>query len=57
MPHLKLEKYKGKTFPSVEFFTRSLPVFLVLYRKFYISGKKIVPEDLYDLLTFRGLAH
>jgi len=57
MPHLKYTVKRQKTFVGIEFVTRSLPFLLVLYRKFYVKGKKIVPLDLYDLLTYRGLAH
>lgn len=52
-----MELLNGKRFPCIEFTTRSLPCFLVLYRKFYVQGKKFIPHDLYDLLTYRGLSH
>jgi heme/copper-type cytochrome/quinol oxidase subunit 1 len=46
-----------KDFYGIEIITRSLPCFLELRYTFYKDGKKIVPRNLYDILTYEGLAH
>lgn len=37
--------------------TRALPCITELYNIFYINGKKVVPYNIYDLLTPVALAH
>jgi heme/copper-type cytochrome/quinol oxidase subunit 1 len=44
-------------FYGLEITTRSLPCLKKLHDKFYLNGKKIVPTDLYDILTYKGIAH
>lgn len=39
------------------FTTRSLPCITELYNMFYVNNKKIIPLNLYDLLTWEALAH
>lgn len=39
------------------FTTRSLPCITELYHLFYIEGKKIIPYNLFELLTWEGLVH
>ena len=48
---------KGKEQCSLEFTTRSLPCFTELYHMFYPDKTKIIPNNIYDLLTPVALAH
>jgi len=42
---------------SIEFFTRSLPCFTEFHSWFYPQGTKIIPDNIYALLTPVALAH
>ena len=42
---------------GLSFTTRSLDCVTELYDLFYQDGKKIVPKNLYELLTWEGLVH
>jgi len=42
---------------SIEFFTRSLPCFTELHSIFYANGVKVIPHNIYALLTPVALAH
>ena len=48
---------KGKTFTITTFSTRVYPCFTKWHNMFYLEGKKIVPLDLYNMLTYEALAH
>lgn len=44
-------------YASYEIGTRALPCFLELYDNFYVNGVKVVPENIYELLTPVAFAH
>lgn len=50
---------KSIQFSGVAFATRSLTCFTQIYYSFYdvITNKKIVPEDIFNILTIQGLSH
>ena len=56
-PKLVKAKIKGRDFYGIEITTRALPCFTQLRDIFYRGRIKIIPENLYDLLTYEGLAH
>lgn len=59
IPKLKIWKNKhSKTkYQSSSFTTLSLPCFNIFRELFYFKGKKIVPKNIDELLTYRGLAY
>lgn len=48
---------KGKTFFGLAFQTRQLPCLTIIHNLFYIKNKKVIPSNIYDLLTPIALAH
>ena len=52
MPRLIIRKHS-----ALGFETRSLPCFTKLYHIFYINKVKLIPKNIYDLLTPVALAH
>lgn len=51
-----LDKRSAKTYKALSFTTMQLPCFNVFREMFYISNVKVVPDNIYNLLTPRGLA-
>lgn len=47
----------GNIYYSVQTSTRSYPCFTQLYNTFYPNGIKVVPNDIFDLLTPISLAY
>lgn len=56
-PYYAESKRSGKVLYNLGFFTRGLPCFTELHPLFYLNNVKIVPEDIYNLLTPVALAH
>jgi len=57
LPRITKSKLNGKVFIGYMFATRVYPCFNDWYDMFYKEGKKIVPLDLYSMLTYEALAH
>ena len=55
-PKLVKTQIKGREFYGIEITTRAIPCFTQLRDIFYRGRIKIIPENLYDLLTYEGLA-
>lgn len=47
----------GKVYNSIRFYTLSLPCLNSYYELFYPNGKKMIPNNIGELLTARGLAY
>jgi heme/copper-type cytochrome/quinol oxidase subunit 1 len=56
-PYIVTTKLNNNNFKAIAFATRSFPCFTEYYNIFYKNKIKIVPIDLYELLTFESLAH
>jgi len=56
-PILRIRNRFGKQTIGLEFFTRSMPCMTELRCLFYPEGVKIVPHNIYELLTPIALAH
>ena len=56
-PILTSTTIKGNKFVGIQFATRVFPCFTEWYNIFYKNNKKIVPLDLYNLLTYEELAY
>jgi hypothetical protein len=51
-----IDKRNNEKYYSFQFTTMQLPCFNLYREIFYILGKKIIPNNIYELLTPRGLA-
>ncbi len=52
-----IDKRTGKVYSSIYFHTYSLPCFEDLYNLFYGAGKKVIPQNIAELLTPLGLCY
>lgn len=50
------DKRTKKTYTSISFTTMQLPCFNIYREMFYVSNKKVIPNNIQDLLTPKGLA-
>jgi LAGLIDADG DNA endonuclease family len=57
LPYLTSNQMRGKRFFGVVLFTRALPCFTVLYDRFYVAKPKVIPFDIFNLLTPVVLAY
>lgn len=57
LPYFRARSRHGVINYSLSLQTRSLPCFTELYSLFYMEGVKVIPEDIYNLLTPAALAH
>lgn len=57
-PQSRIVRDKGtkKIYSAISFTTMQLPCFNEFKEKFYLSNVKIVPDNIYELLTGKGLA-
>lgn len=53
----KADPRTGKIYNSIKFSTLSLPCLNYYYELFYPNGKKIIPNNIEELLTARSLAY
>ena len=57
LPRITKTNINGKNFRCFMFATRVYPCYTEWYNMFYREGKKVVPLDLYNMLTYEALAH
>jgi len=57
IPYLVQGIRKGNKYYGLEICTRTLPCFNELYDYFYNHKTKIIPDNIYELLTPVALAH
>jgi hypothetical protein len=56
-PHNKFDRKTGTQYYAYQFCTMSLPCLNIYREWFYPEGVKIVPNDIAQHLTARGVAH
>lgn len=56
-PKLGIGVRAGTRIYDLSFFTRSLACITELYSLFYVNGVKVIPHNIYELLTPVALAH
>ena len=56
-PQLTKSIRGGKSLYGLSVYTRGLPCFTKLYNLFYVNKVKVVPHNIYDLLTPVAFAH
>lgn len=57
LPSLNKVNLHNNLFYALSFTTRSLPCITKLYSLFYPEGKKVIPKNIYDILTWESLVH
>jgi|1185.fasta_scaffold123034_2 hypothetical protein len=56
-PQLITATFAGKSFYGLQFRTRSMPCLTELHPLFYVNKVKVIPHNIYELLTPIALAH
>jgi len=56
-PAYRTRVRKHNIYPSLCLTTRSLPCLTELHNDFYVNKVKVIPSNIYDLLTPEALAH
>ena len=56
-PVLRVRKRGAKTYWCVDVITRALPCFSEIYSLFYVNKVKVIPHNIYELLTPVAFAH
>ena len=57
LPRYKTKNRNNRQTSSVAFATRSMPCLVEFFNGFYLNGKKVVPENIYNILAPVSLAH
>ena len=56
-PNVRIRSRRGKETIGLQLFTRSMPCLTELHSLFYPNGKKLIPWNIFELLTPIALAH